>query len=366
MAAFLLAFAAWADVDDGQTKALMHAFVVEYAKLAPYVTSEADFTSKEGRAVVSESLKNLQAKIKRKAPSALKQAPGFRISYTLLADHIAKTQQAYELGEYEYARMRVNGIGNLCAGCHLQAPGLSHFKAFEYVVERGKNVSFDNAHFLFTIRRYDEAMGMLNKLIRGYPDSGLAADRLPDAYREKLAILARVDRDPVEGIESLQEDLKNKKLPVDIRRNVGSWVEALQSWRKEKADPSKLKTPELLAYISKNLPPALDRKVAPSDPQLVLLLRYAGLLYDRLYSEPEGPHTQELLYNLARCERSLSPHYWYSVNEVYLKECVVQYPKKAFTKQCYEAYADGMRERYFGKPMPEGVQRSLDALKDYL
>ena len=85
-----------------------------------------------------------------------------------------------------------------------------------------------------------------------------------------------------------------------------------------------------------------------------------------LYSETDPKTTQELLYYLAMCERSLSPLNWYSLNEIYLKECVVKFPKQPFSKKCYESYRSGMEERFIGRRVPEEIQNSIDALKDYL
>lgn len=365
--ALLLITGMWAHAseEDGRIKALMHSFVLEFSKMSPYLVNEQVFTSAKGRETINESLKNLSSKIKS-PPPGLKQSPGFRITYGLLADHLQKTQQAFDSGEMEYARMRVNGIGNLCAACHMQAPKISHFSAFEFVTERNKTVTFENAEFLFVIRRYDEVLPMLDKLVREYPKSSITSDQLNEAYRRKLAIFARVFKDPNAAIENLNQDLKNKEIPVDVRRNIESWLTTLNDWKKEKVDPSKLKTPELIQYVSKNLPKDLGRKIAPGSPQLLQVLRLSGLLYERLYRDDEGDQTQALLYYLAQCERSLAPLYWYSVNEIYLKECIVQYPKKSYSKKCYDAYREGMQERYFGRPMPEGVTLSLEALRRYL
>lgn len=360
-----LALHTWAGEVDGRTKAFMHTFVVEFAKMSPYLANDAAFTSEKGKATVSESINTLVNKAGNPPPE-LKQSPGFRITYGLLTDHLQKTQQALSNGELQYARMRVNGIGNLCAACHMQAPKISHFSAFEFVVERGKQASLENAEFLFVIRRYDEALALYDKLAREFPKNGLSSDQLGEVYRRKLGIFARVYRDPVKAIANLNMDLKNSNLPPPIRQSVDSWILALSQWKSEKVDPSRLETPALLSFVNKSLPTDVTRKIGPGHPQLLDILRLSGLLYERLYKEPSSDSAQELLYTLARCERSLSPLYWYSVSEIYLKECIVQYRKKPFSKKCYDAYSEGMLERYSGKPIPEGVQQSIDALKDYL
>lgn len=361
----LLSPATYAQSDQGRIKGLMHAFVMELSQMSPYLATEEAFTSPQGKATVASSLKTLERKVQN-PPAELKDTVGFRISFGLLADHIAQTKMVYEKGEYEYARSRLNGMTNLCAACHTQTPRRSAGSPFSQFDKPDAKPSFEQANFLFVLRRYDEALGMFDKLVRGYPDSGLPSDRLNDIYRKKLAIFGRVLRDPNTAVLNLNEDLKNEKLPLDVKQNIKGWIADFKKWKDESKDPSKLSTPELINYVSTRIPTGLGRKIAPSSPDLLNLLRLSGLLYEKLYSEHDPSLTQQLLYYLAMCERSLSPLDWYSLNEIYLKECVVRYPKQAFSKRCFEAYRSGMAERYSNLAMPDYIHRSINALKDYL
>lgn len=368
--ALILVLANWpsalaADEDRGRVKVLMHTFLMELEKMSPYISSENALNSPKAREIVGSSLKVLETKVKN-PPPMLKESPGFRISFSMLADHIDKTKQAFDQGEYEHTRLRLNGTTALCAGCHTQTPKISKFSPFSSMEERFRNSTFDNASFLFVIRRFPEALAMFDELARNYPKSVVTSDQLSELYRRKLTIFARVTRDPQAAIDNLNEDLKNDKLPADIRANIKEWMASLEKWKSEKADPAKMNTADLLAYANKALPAQMNRKVAPSDPQLLNILRISGLLYERLFAEPNSPKAQEILYDLAICERSLAPLYFYSLSEIYLKECIVRYPKQAFSKKCFDAYREGMTERYFGKPIPKGVEASIEALKDYL
>jgi hypothetical protein len=354
-----------ADADQGRVKALMHSFVLELSKMSPYLASEQAFASDPGRKAVTASLEALDRKIQN-PPAELNSSTGFRITFGLLADHITKTKAIFDRGHLEYARVRLNGMTNLCAACHTQTPKISSHSPFAAFGNLSSPPTFENSNFLFVIRRYDDALTGFDRLIRGYPKSGLKADLIMEVYRRKLAIFARVKRDPVAAIANFKDDLRNQDLPIDAKQNVLGWIENLTKWLAESEDPSKFTTPELIAFVAKKIPPALDRRIAPSDPQLMNLLRLSGLLYERLYSEPDPKYTQELLYYLAMCERSLASINWYSLNEIYLKECVVRFPKQPMTKKCFEAYRTGMEEHYHGEAMPDFIRGSIDALKGYL
>lgn len=349
--------------DRGSVKVLMHSFLLEMSTVNDVLSNEEAFASEEGKKKIKEALAKMERAI-RKPPKDIEEKPGFRISYGLLSDHISKTKLLIDKGELEYARARLNGTTNLCAGCHMQTPKFTKFSPFAPLKQQLEKPSFASANFLFITRRYEEALEQFNLLIRKYPESGLATDRLSEVYRKKLAFFARVQRDAGYAITNLQEDLKNKNLPKDIQQNVKDWIQSFEKWKQEKTNPADLSTPDLIKYAAKEIPQQPIRNIAAGDPQLAKFLRISGLLYERLYSEPDAANAQALLYYLAQCERSLSPLYWYSLNEVYLKECVTKYPKQPFSKRCFEAYKTGMEERFMGRPMPEPIRDSIAALKD--
>jgi len=361
----LLAVNSHADAEQARVKALMHSFLGELSKMNPYLASEAAFSSKEGRAAVGASLKVLSREV-QEPPVELKKSTGFRITFGLLADHITKTEKVFERGELEHARMSLNGMTNLCASCHTQTPRVADFSNFLSTVKPGVKPTFESSNFLFVTRRYDEALAGFDALVRGYPKSGLSEVQLPELYRRKLAIFARVRRDPKGAIQNFKEDLKNPLLPVNIKQSATEWIANFSLWKDEKQDPARLSNQELIDFVAKKIPPLLDRKMSAGDPELMNLMRLSGLLYERLYLEKDPAITQQLLYYLAMCERSLAPLNWYSLNEIYLKECVVRFPKGPFSKKCFEAYRSGMAERYKGRSLPEFVKGSIDALQDYL
>lgn len=351
--------------DQGRVKMLMHTFVIELSRMSPFLNDEKAFTSPEGKERIKSSLTNLDKRVQNPPPE-LNQSTGFRITFGLLADHISKTRVMFEKGQYEYSRIRLLGMTNLCASCHTQTPTPSRNSPFADFITADSKPGLENSNFLFVIRRYDEALANFDKLVRNYPKSGLSSDQIMDIYRKKLAIFARIKRDPDAAIANLTEDLKNQSLPVDARQNAQDWIANFKKWKDEAKDPSTFSTPELIAFVASKIPPRLDRKIAPSDPQLMNLLRLSGLLYERLYKVDDPKSSQELLYYLAMCERSLSPVNWYSLNEIYLKECVVRFPKSALTKKCFDGYQAGMEERFLGGAMPEAIRGSIDALKGHL
>ena len=350
----------------GKTKALMHFFYGEISQLRPYLVSEEKFADPKAQALIKKSLENLVQKTDSLHPPAeIEASPGFKTTFYLIADHFKKTQEVFLAGELEYARVRLNGTTNLCVQCHTQVPDKKSNFGFGATATELSEVNYPNAEFLFITRRFDSSLNQFDQLARNYPKSGLKSDELNDLYRKKLAIFARVKRDPTLAINNLTEDLKNSNLPADVVANLKSWIETFNKFKSEGVQLNKMNDRELMAYANKNLSLEPSRKIAPANPEAVKLLYLSGLFYERLMKDPHGKNSGEWLYYLGLCEKSLSNLYWYSLADIYWKECIVTNAKTPIAQRCYKAYDESMRAKFTGEPSPS-VKQSLEVLKKYL
>jgi hypothetical protein len=352
---------------DPRLKSLMHTFYGQMIALKPYLVSDEKMKTAEGKKQVKKSLDILTRQIKKSPPETIDQAPGFRITYNLIGSHIQKTQEVFDRNQFEYTRMRLNAMTNFCVHCHAQIPSKSKsLISFAPFQADTFEKSFENAEFLFVTRQYSLALSHLDELARKYPDSNVDADQLTRLYRRKLAIFARVNRNPDAAITNLKQDLKNEKLPLDTKRNIESWIAAFEVLKKEKANPEKMSDEKLLTYIEKNIPADMSRRIAPDHSDAVNYLRFSGLLFERLMKIPESPLVPRMLYALALCEKYASEIYWYPMSEIYLKECVQKYPKTEFAKKCFKAYEKSMLDRAGTASDSEQIRQNIDALKKYL
>ncbi len=354
------------DKERGQLRMLMHFFYSKIAEIRPLLVSEKKFRDPKAQKELKQALDELVRKTEGAAASeTIEKAPGFRITYSILADHFKNTQKVFEHGETENARLRLSGTTNFCVSCHTQVPDKRNSFGFGGGDEALDKVTFENAEFQFITRRFDHALDKFDQLVRGYPKSGLSSDELAQVYRRKIAIFARVKRDPGMALNDLKKDLENKKLPLDIQQNIKSWLAFFTAWKAETHDPANLSDEELIHYAERNVSADADRKIAPADPEMVKYLRISGLLYERLMKNPEGPRVPDMLLYLGICERNVSNIYWYSLNDIYWKECVVKFPKASVAKRCFDAYEGSLRARYNGTP-PEWVRDSIKALSERL
>jgi len=365
---FSLAIAEMSSIEKAQVKVVMHTFEAEMAKLRPYLVSDEAFQDPKALEKIDRALKSLEKQLNVKKPKGIEDNPGFRVTFDLMAHHIRQARRSFDRRQLSNARQRLAATGNFCMTCHTQTPESANAFIGPFGEDpKLKSPTLVNAEFLFITRRFDQALDRMNELIRKYPKSSLRADQLMDVYRRKLAIFARVQRNPKAAIENFKTDLANKEIPMDVRRNVEGWIKYLEAWQIEKEDPAQLNTAKLMEFVKRRIPEEQLRKIAPADPDIVANLRLSGLLYERLLNEPESPFAQEILYYLAGIERQLSPLYWYSLSDSYLRECVRRFPKRPLTKTCYDTLESHLRARYLGDgKTDEDVQNQLSELKQYL
>lgn len=337
-------------------------------KLRPLISSEAEFENPKAQPQIAASLNTLEKQLSRNAPKGIENNPGFRITYDLLAQHLRQTKKAFDAKKLPYARQRLNATTNFCMTCHTQTPEAKASFFGPLNEDSGlKPITVSNAEYLFITRRYDQALSKIDALVRQYPKSDLKSDNFMDVYRRKLAIFARVYRKPKDAIANFKADLASKEIPMDVRRNVEAWIQFFENWQKEKEDPAEFPTDKLLSFVEKNMPIEQTRQISPADPDVVAKLRFSGLLYERLFKEGNSPSAQKLLFYLSGIERQLSPLYWYSLSDAYLRECVIRYPKQSYSQKCYDAFATDLKNRYLdqGKGDDE-VEAQLAGLKPYL
>ncbi len=158
-----------------------------------------------------------------------------------------------------------------------------------------------------------------------------------------MAYFSRIKRDPAGGRDYLQNILKqNKKLPVHITKNVQAWMALFNEWSREKTpDMKSISESDLKNYVNKSLKPELwDKMTDANNPRIMTHLKVSGMLYEFLEHHPQTKIMPEILYWLAQCDRALNNNFFYSLADMYLRECMLNYPKDPIAMKCYQEFED--------------------------
>lgn len=355
---------------DNQTIQLMDQLLAELIALKKFMVSEEKFSDPKNATEIAAHLKTFANLAKKAGHNPLLTSPNFKFSRQILENHIAETERTFRMGVKSYSRWQLNSTVSVCMSCHTQSPASSvAFKDFNNF--KTFSSEFDQAEFLYAIQSYDKAIDLYTKIIAGYPKNQFRSDQVETALERQLTYFSRIKRSPQPAIALMQKNLKNKELPEYLKTNIAAWIAQFEKWENMPfIDPKSATDKQVVDFAKKNIDTKWTTKAMDAtNPQLVTYLRISGLLYEYLQTYPKTKVAPEILYWLAICERSIDNNFFYSLADLYLRECITQYPKAPIAKQCYKEFKDQIVFGYTGSrgtDVPPEVKRDLNELKKLL
>lgn len=353
---------AYSEPQESKLPVLMHSFYATLQELRPYINSEEEFKNPKNRDKVKSLLKKLENKIDGNKVKDLSNAAVFDVTYELLGSHIRETNYLYEHEIYGAAHNNLKATTGLCIMCHERLPKPA---SLEYNTFIGKEKPVDNlsdAEFFYISHEFDQAITIYDSIVRKYDGTPNDFD-FDQIYKRKIAFFARIQRNPKNAIANLKADAANLKLPTEVKQNLKDWIQYFETWNKEqKNDPAKLSDKKFLEYAKVETEKYTSgQKIHISDPYIINLLRLSGLLYENIFKKPNNAHAAEMLYLLAKCERDLSPIQKYNLSDIYLKKCVISYPKSGVARKCFNDYEISMKLKF--KADSEYIKSHIEGLR---
>ncbi|PWU13003.1 MAG: hypothetical protein C5B49_15285 [Bdellovibrio sp.] len=364
----------------------MHYFYGTLIQLKPYLVSLDEFKDPKNKEYLTALLTDFEKKILEQEPPEIEKAEGFNVTYLLMARHLREVKHLYDAAVYEPAWQKLNATTNFCMACHTRlfkpslgsgATGLIEARPFEGLKQESSGISagsakdLRDAEFYFISHNYLAALQIYDAVIRqfkppaaGSSTVGVAVEDLQKIYERKLAYFARVKRDPEGAISSLKDDRKNQNLPPRIRENIQTWIDKFADWKKKAAsDYARVSDEELLKLVkTTGYQELTGQPISGGDPYVIDLLWVSGVLYERVFRTPNSSAIPEMLYWLAKIERDLGSIHIYSLADVYLRECVINFPKSPIARQCLNEYELGMKQK-MGPSSPEYINSSINLMR---
>lgn len=350
-----------------ETKELMEQFLLQLVSLKKYFVSEDKFVDPKNSIEISSHLKEFADLAKQTKHDPRLNQENFKFSRHVLQDHITDTERVFRLGNKSYARWKLASTVSVCMSCHSQMPAANrsfgefgNFKIF--------SSEFDQAEFLFATRAFDKSFELYDKIIDGYPKNKFQPEQVETSLERQLAYFSRIKRDPKEALVRMKAHQKNKELPEYLRRNVAAWISQFENWDKQAVFDLKTATDQqVIDFAKSNIEAKWNSKMmGASNPKLVTFLRVSGVLFEYLQTHPQSKAVPEVLYWLSICDRSINNTVFYSLADLYLRECIVNYPAQPIAKKCYKEFEEETILGYTGSSgthLPAEVRADLDRLK---
>lgn len=335
--------------------------------LVPFISNKNAFMEKKNEKVITDKISEMQKAFKLARHDTLLKEDLFAPSYKLVNESIQGSLEAFKNGKKDYAHWRLKEVTSICLDCHTRLP-ISYSSSFQNGELRIDPKKYEHPYNLgvaqMIVRRYvDAKTSFTNDIERRLLKKEVSEIHLP--LKELLAIDVKVLKNPGNLILPMEEYLKRKDLPDEMKSRITEWLPRLKVWSGKavlKKEPSSDK--ELEAFIKTEVAPLKQRNIDRSLD--VDLLAVSGILSNYSFLHTNTKLAPEISYWLGWSEKLLKRENFFGSGDLFLKQCIRRYPKNPIAKKCFEEYKESVEFDFSGSSgtdIPEDVKAELEELK---
>ena len=339
----------------------------EMTAIYPLIYSESELSSKEITDTI-ERLERMSALFVQAGPQINQQPATYGISYKFIKPYLADIIQAFKNKKTDYARSRMYGISAICISCHAQDKhlrtmfGSTHRKSFEN--------DFIYAEFNYFTRNYQEAENYFDKHLKS--NKHKTELQIIKPIQRLITIYTQIYNRPGDGAKLLSKYKDLHDHTLQTKKALTGWIDGLSTL--ERSGAKQVREPDfrtLETYVRKylgNLEQPLSELYLSEDEQISRVwLR--GLLYHYLNRNPKSEEIPKIIYWLSICDRSIGFDFYFSVADLYLKDCITSYSTHPYAKKCYAEYEEFVNWAYSGSSgifLPTEIENELFDMKQLL
>jgi hypothetical protein len=334
-------------------------------ELFPVLFDEKAMEQAAGRQQLNSAVTKLDTLFNEAKPHFDIKSPTYRISFEVIHTQLADAMVAMKHDNYRHAINIVKEFVAVCSSCHTQDPQLRTLFSDVGRDRFGNDLQF--AEFSYMTRNYDTAMAHYLKYLAATVE--LSEAELMTVMKRILTINTQIYNRPEDALNELNKLRDNPRHTKYSRKNLEEWLAGLEDLRQQQV--STLTNPDmaqLTLYVDKILGPLHDPGAAdfPSKKEKVSRVWLRGRLYHYLNTLPPREEIPVILYWLSIIDRSTDYSFYYSLADMYLKECILQYTSHPYAQKCYDEYEAYITFSYSGSrgtDIPDDIEQELKALK---
>jgi hypothetical protein len=336
-------------------------------EIIPDLNNASEFQNKKNEKRIETSMQKMSSAFKTARHDYLINHDLFAPSYKMINENVADTGRHFKGGRKEYSRWLLKETVSLCIDCHTRLPDSysSSFQDGHIQLEKNKfNSPYDLGVAQLLVRRYSDAK---DSFIRNFQDDLIKGDKgdLIHPLQQILLIETKVLRNP-DGMLSRIDDWLKKKLPQEVSAEMNGWKKRLLIWKDEKSLKQGLANDkEVQKFITGRLVPLKNESY--EDAFKVDLLFGSGILSHYFFENQESTLKPELSFWLGWIEKRLKKEHFFSSGDLFLKQCMIKYPKHSIARSCFEEYKESVEFDFSGSSgthIPASIQKELKELKE--
>jgi len=336
-------------------------------ELYPLIMAKRAITESE-RNTMQRSVAKLLDLFQKAGPFIKRKSNTYQVSYDYMIGYLQETDKAFKKNKTTYARSRLYALGSICASCHTQDTKLRTL--FSGTGRDKFSSDFAYAEFNFITRNYSEAIKFYDRyLISKNVSTELD---IVQPLQRIITIYAQIYNKPGSGAMQLEKYLTIKKHTKTTKIHLTKWINGLKNLEVQGArNVSNLTFGMLKKYVKKNLgdlnQPLSGVFSTPEEEVSRVWLR--GRLYQYLNEKPEKSEIPIIIFWLALSDRSIGYNFYFSLADLYLKQCIIMQPAHPYAKRCFDEYKEYIHFSHTGSSgtyIPADLQQEIIELEQVL
>ena len=334
--------------------------------LYPLIVAQREFTERDV-AHISESLAKLSKLFRQAQPYIDERSDAYQISYEFISRYLEVLKTILETSHVDYARSYLHALGEICTSCHTQDTTLRTL--FRGTTRKDFASDYAFAELNYMTRDYQKAVNYYEKYLMS-PQRKTELNVIQPLQRI-VTIYTQIENRPAEGAGILQKYTSLKQHTPETREALEGWIQGLKALQSDHAGNSEVTSFETLqSYVARYLGDTekLSLHIESTPKQEVLRIWLRGQLYHYLNRQPPGSEVPMLLYWLSVTDRSIAYNFYFSLADLYLRQCVLKYPDHPYARRCYAEYKHYVDYTYQrqGEEIPSGIAQEIQEMQKAL
>ncbi len=353
---------------DGSWPKDMQSLAETLKSLFPYLLSPRRFEDPANKEKIQAQLKKfseLSHSLSEKAPPP-DSDPTLRIVADEFQDEVARAQDSFVQGQYDYSRKTMMTATMYCIQCHTRNTQGPRFALQDLWTQWPTEDTIEKIEFMIALRQFDPALKEISEFLKRDRSKLKNPFDWDKVAQYGLQVSIRAVGNVNQALGFVDSILKSKDTPGALKSNAQSWKTSLLGLRNMKP-PAFKKPKDRLDYAKKMIALGKKKQEYPLDRNAdVEFLVASRELHDLLAQNPDKALKAEALYNLGMCYDVLKESQLWSLNESFYESCIHLQPGTPIAKQCFARYEASQKMGYSGSGgliLPPEVKKKLAALK---
>ena len=359
--------AAQADPDSRALHVIMAEIARTTVDFYPQTFNDAAFEKAYRSGRIGRAVRRLKRLFDEAAPLIASRSVTYQLSYDLILDYLSETERWLGRDHLDYVQDRLRGLTVICRSCHTQDTQLRTL--FAGVPRERFDSDLRYAEFNFSTRNYALAVTYFDRFLsESAPQNG---HQLLFVLQSLMVIDLQILNDPEAAMRHLRKYLPLPAHSRYSRRVAEAWLAGLRQLPvslRDDADAA-LDFATLEQYVQRYLGPeeAIPERFAIDNEETVWRIWLRGRLFHYLNGQPKSEEIPKILYWLAICDRSIELSSYFSLSDIYLKDCILRFHHHPYARKClteYENYVTFSFSGSAGTNIPEDVAEEIRRLHE--